>query len=221
MTKICSERTVRRIENKTGKVQLKIVTGLFQAFGLPVELQRPSIITECKEAISLERVYQCACVQGDFAEAKRCLVRLKKLISMENVQNQQYIWCEEAYLLWRTNEISTEQYVSFLKEALEKTIPLQAVVSPIQDMYFAYKELEILNVLATCENVQDRAVYREVLKAYCEQIENQNMIFNKQNAYRITMGNQISWLSAQGDFESSRKLCRKLIKEQLQMRVLL
>lgn len=221
LTKICSERTVRRIENKTGKVQLKIVIGLFQAFGLPVELQSPAIITECKEAIDLERTYQCACVQEDFAEAKRCLVRLKKLISMENVQNQQYIWCEEAYLLWRTKDICTEQYVSLIKTALEKTIPLQVAVSPIQDMYVAYKELEILNVLATFENVQDRAVYRDVLKEYCEQIENQHMVANRLSAYRLTMGNQISWLSAQGDFESSRSLCRKLIKEELRMRILL
>ena len=140
---------------------------------------------------------------------------------MENVQNQQYIWCEEAYLLWKTKDICTEQYVSLIKTALEKTIPLQVAVSPIQDMYVVYKELEILNALATCENMQDRAIYRDVLKAYCEQIENQNMVSNKRSAYRLTMGNQISWLSEQGQFERSRSLCRKLIKEQLRMRVLL
>ena len=221
LTEICSERTLRRIKNKIGKVQLKIALGLFQALGLPAELQRASVITECKEAIDLKRAYQCACVQEDFAEAKQCLVRLKNLISMENVQNQQYIWCEEAYLLWRTKDICTEQYVSLIKTALEKTIPLQVAVSPIQDMYVACKELEILNVLATFENVQDRAVYRDVLKEYCEQIENQNMVSNKRSAYQLTMGNQISWLSEQGQFESSRSLCRKLIKEQLRMRVLL
>ena len=134
---ICSQRTLRRIENGSGKIQFFIAEALLQKVGISMELQKNSL------------------------------------------QNQQYIVCEEVRRLWDNGVISKTVYLQRLKEILEMTIPLEAALRPIQDIYLSNgrkqagekylttQEASILEILAkeTMEP-EERSRYQKALEEY-------------------------------------------------------
>lgn len=69
------------------------------------------------------------------AEALLQKVGISMELQKNTLHNRQYIACEEARRLWETGKVPKAVYLKCLKEILEMTIPLEAALKPIQDVY--------------------------------------------------------------------------------------
>lgn len=88
------------------------------------------------------------------AEALLQKVGISMELQKNALHNRQYIACEEARRLWETGKVPKAVYLKRLKEILEMTIPLEAALKPIQDVYLPNgRKLEGEKYLTTQEVV--------------------------------------------------------------------
>ena len=118
-------------------------------------------------------------IQFSIAEALLQKFGVSMELQKNSLQNLQYIACEEVRRLWDNGAISKTVYLQRLKEILEMTIPLEAALRPIQDIYLSNgrkqagekylttQEASILEILAkeTMEP-EERSRYQKALEEY-------------------------------------------------------
>ena len=140
--KICSAKTIRRIEKNSFSVQREVAQQLFDRFHLSMEMQRSLIVTDSREAIWLEQNYRVMANQREYAKARELINRLKEMISMEEEINRQYIEYGEIHLAYKMKEISKEEFIQRATIVLEYTIPLQNILKAIEDIKNSNEKLE-------------------------------------------------------------------------------
>ena len=227
---ICTSRTLQRIELGQTNVQGYIQKSLFQKFGLSPELYHSQICTDKEEVIQLEREYRLASNLKYLTHTKQLLQQLKSMLSMENLQNKQYILCEEAQLGFLSGELSKEEYVQQLKEVLELTVPYEAVMKPMEDVrlkngrmqpgvkYFTIKELKIIGELIRTAEGEEKRAYIQVVLDYYNQIEKQQLFPSVMIAYSFLVSNIGYRLSDRGEYDLADKILKKVIEESLKLK---
>ena len=227
---ICTSRTLQRIELEQTNVQGYIQKSLFQKFGLSPELYHSQICTDKEEVIQLEREYRLASNSKYLTHTKQLLQQLKSMLSMENLQNKQYILCEEAQLGFLSGELSKAEYAQQLKEVLELTVPYEAVMKPMEDVhlkngrmqpgvkYFTIKELKIIGELIRTAEEEEKRAYIQVVLDYYNQIEKQQLLPSVMIMYSFIVGNAQSWVGNLGEYTLSDSLNHTLLRESLKVR---
>ena len=133
---ICEVKTIKRLEKKTTKPQMEIVKRLFHHFHLSTELERPLIVTSSEKAIRLEQQLRVTMNQREYEKARELLQELKRLISMEELINKQYVEFKEIHIAHGRKEITREQFIQKAIDILEYTMPLKIALRPFGEIKF-------------------------------------------------------------------------------------
>ena len=221
--KICSTKTIRRIEKGISNAQKEVIQKLFYRFRLSIEMQRSLIVTNRQGAIRLERNYRVMANQREYEKAKEVIKRLKKMISMEEQINKQYIEYEELYLAYKRKEISKEEFIQRAIMVLEYTIPLQNVLKAKssngkREQYFTNMELTILYNIAQELEEEQKEQYFLILQEYLEALEEKMTIPCIIGMYGLIMSAIASYMGNIGNYEQSSKINRKIIEQSLLIR---
>ena len=227
---ICSKKTLKRLERREQKVQMEIAQNLFRRLHLSMEMQRAQIVTDSQEALRLEERYRWASSQREHEQSWDYLRRMKQLIPMEDVANQQYIFYAEKELLYMQGEISKEEYQQYLVEALEYTVPLQIAMAEIKDetlrngrirkgeKYLTNMEVTMLKNIAYLEGTKKVNTYWNILKEYFEWLENKCTLAPIIGMYGFVMSGVASCIGNDGEYEKSSKINRNILREELRIR---
>ena len=225
--KICSVKTIRRIEKSDFSIQKEVVQQLFHRFHLSMELQRSFIITDSQEAIWLEQNYRVVANQREYAKAREMIKRLKEMISMEEEINRQYIEYEELHIAYKMEEISKEEFIQCAITVLEYTMPLHHVLKSIEDskgvnknqeQYFTNMELTILHNIAQELEKEEKEQYFFILQKYLENLEQQMTLPAIFGMYGFIMSTISSYMGNVGQFEKSSEINIKIIEYSLKLR---
>ena len=225
--KICSIKTIRRIEKNLFNVQREVAQQLFHRFHLSIEMQRSLIVTDNQEAIRLEQNYRVTVNQREYAKAREIIERLKEMISMEEEINRQYIEYGEIHLAYKIKEISKEEFIQRAILVLEYTIPLKNILKSIEDsknfngkleQYFTNMELTILYNIAQELEEEQKEQYFLILQEYLENLEEKMTLPCIIGMYGLIMSAIASHMGNVGQFEPSSEINRKIIEQSLSIR---
>ncbi len=225
--KICSTKTIRRIEKSIFNVQREVAQQLFHKFHLSIEMQRSLIVTDSQEAIRLEQNYRVMTNQREYAKAREIIKRLKEMIFMEEEINRQYIEYEELHLAYKMEEISKEEFIQCAIVILGYTMPLDYVLKSIEDrkgtnknreQYFTNMELTILYNIAQELEEEQKEQYFLILQEYLEALEEKMTIPCIIGMYGLIMSAIASHMGNIGQFEPSSEINRKIIEQSLLIR---
>lgn len=211
---ICSVKTLTRLETKKVKTQMSIVRQLFERLGLCAEYIRTRVITNDYKVLQLAEKfvwYENNEVMEDWIW---CLKELEQKLCMEIPQNKQFIMHSHYLLGLRLKELSKEEYIEKLKEALEYTIPLEYVMKPGKKFLSCEEYTYIRGIGMRIDAAEDNP-YMEIIKEICEQNEAGNGLKVSISTYEFLMTAVISYLGNIGEYDKSDELSNNLIKESL------
>ena len=141
---ICSERTISRIERKLVKPQAATVHKLFERLGLSCEFSRTELTSSdirAQETLALIRIYLN---DGNSDKVDELLEALSEYVDFDIPQNRQIILRIKACNMRMAKKISDAEFVKYVKEALECTLPYEVAVSDIEK-YMSNEEISCIN----------------------------------------------------------------------------
>lgn len=225
MDRICGRRTLQRLESVRGNTNVQVANakGLFCYLNLSSEMYRAQIVSDNREAIILEKQFRIAMNQKKYSTAEEILLKLKEMISLNYKINQQYICYEEAFLAYKKNKNTREEFIQSAKSALEITIPYEIALGKIEDSklkngrvrlgekYLTNVEITILaNLASLIGNVPDNP-YWYVLKEYFENLEEKVSVIPVFGMYGFVMSSVARYMRNRGCFEEASKLSEKIL----------
>ncbi len=211
---ICSEITVSRLEHHKTKPQRDVVRKLFDRLNLSTELCRTELVTESQEAIEKyeELKLQNNNQNSEAARAymKQLRAELRELIAMDIPSNEQVLLRNEIISLYKSGEMTKEEYIKQMKRALEFTIPYEAVLRP-GEKYLTNEELGCLqNIVLKYE--WSFAEMEKGISSLIEYCEMSKYPENNIRMYQFVMCGVSSKLGNRGDYEYSNEIMRKILR---------
>lgn len=209
---ICSEKTLRRLENNKTKTQMPIVMELFERMGLPTEYQRKEIVMERYEDNMAYDKLAKALNNNNTQEVDEMLEKLKLSLNMNLLINRQEMQHIEIMNDFLKKNITSEVVVSGMKKTLEFTLPCQ-VLQNAAEGYMTCGELGCLYNIAMNTREEEKMEYISLLKKICEQYIFKNDIKNHIGIYELIMYSIASHLGDIGQYEESSKISDSIIEE--------
>ncbi len=212
--------TLRRIENARKAMKKETLRVLFDRLKLYPSCVNMGVVTDKKEVLDKYEEIRFVATAFKNEELKQLIAELKELLS-EHPKNNQIIIRLENQNKWRLKELTDEEYVNKLKEALECTIELKAI-QEAEHIFLTTEELVTLYLVSAVykESGQcEEAWYyiKEILK-YCKDIECEGMETGRMGIYELIMEYVASLLGDMGKYEESNNTSHKLIKISLNQR---
>lgn len=136
---ICDIKTLRRLERRETVPQRAIVERLFLRLGLSGEFTRTELVTDDPEARGLMENLRKQINSQQWDAAEDILKQLKTRVSMNIPGNRQALMRRDALLHWKRGELDNDRYCGLMREILEITLPLDAVLKE-GDKYLTYAE---------------------------------------------------------------------------------
>ncbi|WP_300860071.1 hypothetical protein [uncultured Acetatifactor sp.] len=119
---ICSEKSLRRLENNKVKTQRAIWGEMFTKLGLSPEYHRESIVTERYEAINIYRSAKGAMNNYDMEKCHHLLQRLEELVNTDILANRQELKSMDSICRLNKGEITADECMIGLQEALLQNV---------------------------------------------------------------------------------------------------
>lgn len=215
---ICSEKTLRRLENNKVKTQRAIWGELFSRLGLSPEYHRHSIITDWHDVINIYRYASDALNNYDMDKCHQLLQQLKKMLNMHIPVNRQELEHMECIYSLQKKEITAEECVVRFKKALQYTVPLASIKEAKDgtDIYLTCAELECLYSIVMKSQDKTECFDIDLLQSIARQCipEYRANI----GMYELIMSGVASRLGNAGEFERATEISKKIIKECLAAR---
>ena len=222
---VCSRRTLQRLESsrETNGLQMANAKGLFDFFKLSEEMHRAQIITSRMDIIRLEKEFRDAMNQKSYTEAERLLQKLKENLSMKNAINAQYASYEEAFLAYKHQRISKEEFMERAITALECTVPYEQAMAEIKDVrlkngrmrmgakYLTNMEITILTNLANLTGSIPENPYWKVLREYFEYLEKKTTMAPILGMYGFVMTSAAHFMRDIGQYDEAGKTSEKIL----------
>ena len=123
---ICAEKTLRRIEKRESAPHKAIAVQLMERLGLPAELTQTELATSSRAARQMMTGLRNAVNAGDSEEAERLRQRIRELVPMEILCNQQVIQNKEVLSKWMQGKMDDREYLAQMQAVLELTLPYEA-----------------------------------------------------------------------------------------------
>ena len=226
---ICSSKTIGRLERNEVNPQKEIVRRLFERFYLSSELHHSFLVTENQEVLRLEERYRVTINQQNYVEAEELLKKIKEMISMKPLINQQYIEYQEVYLAYKTKKIKKEEFIQRAKTILAYTMPLKIILRPLEEkektkrwnseeQYFTTKELVIFFNIAKNSEKKEREQYFLILRQYLEYWEKKITIAPILGTYGLIMNMISSFMGSQENDVEAMEINKKIVKQSLLLR---
>lgn len=208
---ICSERTIRRIENRSSKTHREIVSELFYKMGIPYQLHRTDLITSNYEAKRLKEELDGYINWRDNQKALECIKQIEKLVDMNIPLNRQTMLCAFLNVERSENKISKEKYAAGLKEALEYTVPYKSVVGS-EELYLTNGEMNCLhNISITRKNEKDNELIY-LLYGQMNKIEQKVPLHSFIMVYEFIMYTSASYFGNIGEYDQSDILASHVLE---------
>lgn len=170
---ICDSRTISRLEQHLCKPHKEIVQELFERLNLSTELCRTELVTENPKAIEKYdelRLHYNSCGYVPMTEFfNRLRDELKEIISLDIPSNKQILYRNEIINQYDGERISKEEYIKYMKYALEYTVPYKAAIKN-GEKYLTNEEIGCLqNIILEAEvGSKEMQECTHVLKQICD-----------------------------------------------------
>ena len=216
---LCSERTLRRLEEDGKKIQDSILNALMERLNLSAEYCQAELATSSPEALASMAELRDHIRNWDTEQADRLLERLRELISLEIPSNrQEWIICHainEAH----KGTITSRQCAERIKEALSCTLPYEIAVKP-GAKYLTNKEINCIHSMVNWTKGKDEEKERHIalLAEQYEACERDYIIFCFINMYELVMDSVASEVGDMGQYDRSDEISLKIITECLYQR---
>ena len=217
---ICSEKTLRRLENNKMKTQRAIWRELFCRLGLSPECKRESVVTERHEVINMYRSAKDALNNRETEKVHRLLQQMKEALDEEIPANRQELKHMECLCRLHKQEISAEECIVELKKALQYTVPLESIkrVKDGADIYLTCGELGCLYNIAMKSKDEAEELNMELLESIARRCMPEDSIHTYINVYELIMNGVASRLGDAGDYEKSTEISERVMRECLSAR---
>lgn len=165
---ICSVQTLYRMESGKVKVKQEVYRKLMECMGELPERRYASIVVSEYQTLNLKPEIQAHLFHGEFKLAEEKLKRLEMGMNVAYVRNMQYLSEMKTKLKFQKQQISYEEYLKMLWEALVFTIPRLNRID-IADWPYNREEFAILAKIA--ENKEDMLLklMKNVERKYMEE----------------------------------------------------
>ena len=216
---ICSEKTLRRLEENGRSIQKKILNELMKRLNLSVEYCQTELITSDPEALELMNELRDCIRNWDTEQTDRLLEQLRERISLKIPTNRQEWMNCHALNEVHKKAITEEQCVERLKEALSCTLAYEIAIRP-GVKYFTNKEINCIQNMV-CWNKgmnEDKKRHIALLEEQYKACETDKIIFCFINMYEIIMGCVASELGNMGNYDRSDEISYNIITECLYQR---
>lgn len=229
---LCGISTLKRLENERKNVHTVTARELFHRLNLSAELHRAQIVTDSQEALRLEEEFRWENNQRNYDKAGDLLEELRNMLSMKQRINWQYVYYSERKLAYDKGELSKEDFITYAKEALELTIPLDAALAEMKEeklrngtvwpgeKYLTNTEVTILYNIARVHGSDVENEYWEMLKEYFEWLEKKCTLPPILGMYGFVMTSVASWMGNMENYEESSAINEKILRELLKTRSL-
>ena len=216
---LCSEKTLRRLEEEGRRVQKGILNELMKRLNLSAEYCQTELVTSDPEVLRMMSHLRDCIREHDTEGADRLLGQLRERISLDIPSNrQEWMGCHALNEVQK-GTINREQCVERLREALCCTLPYEIAVKS-GEKYLTNKEINCIQNMV-CENKgMDDEKKRQIamLEERYQICEKDKNIFCFINMYEIVMGCVASELGNMGEYDHSDEISRKIITECLYLR---
>lgn len=214
---ICSEKTLRRLENNRNGTHMEIVGELLGRLGLAAEYQRKRIITDRYEAMVLYSKAAYVINNRDMETLGKILPELRSMLSMDILDNRQEMDCLETIYLWHCNQITNEESISRLQQVIEYTVPLKHVIN-MEEGFLSGGEISCLYNIAIRAKGAAESTYMSLLQKICNTLAEENgmMIYSKM--YELIMYKIASYLGDVGEYTRSNKISNLIMETSLLLR---
>ena len=140
---VCSVQTLYRIECGKVKVKREVYKTLMKCMGQLPERNYASIVVKNQPSLNLKSEIQTHIFYKEYELAEQKLLELEKDMIPNYIRNKQYLLEKKATFQFRKQEITAEQYLEKLWEALHYTIPNVDNID-LEDWPYNEEEFEIL-----------------------------------------------------------------------------
>ncbi len=214
---ICSEKTLRRLENNRNGTHMEIVGELLGRMGLAAEYQMKKIITDRYEAMVLYSKAVWAINNRDIQTLGKVLPELRNMLSMDILHNRQEMDCLETIYLGHCNQITNEESICRLQQIVEYTIPLKCV-RHMEKGYLSSGEINCLYNIAIRVKGVEKSVYMNLLRQICEDLVEENGMKVFAKIYELIMYKVASYFGDMGKYDDSNMICNKIMDTSLSLR---
>ncbi len=213
--------TIRRFEKLKKSVYKSNVMNILEQLSLYPSYVNLGIVTDKKEALRLLDELRFATASFRYNEVESLIAKLRKLVPMDNKINQQIINGMESINNIRTGQITSEEHIGNLIDALEKTIKLDEIVDKNR-IFITTEEITLLcSISSTYKELQrydEAQIYSKIMKKYMDDIEEQKLIDGRIGIYEMVMEYIANLFGDLGMFQESNEISHKLIKISLKLR---
>ncbi len=140
---MCSVQTLYRIECGKVKVKREVYKTLMRCMNQLPERNYASIVVKNQPSLNLKSEIQTHIFYKEYELAEQKLLELEKDMIPNYIRNKQYLLEKKATFQFRKQEITAEQYLEKLWEALRYTIPNVDNID-LEDWPYNEEEFEIL-----------------------------------------------------------------------------
>lgn len=212
---ICDEKTLYRIEKQEVNPSMAVVRDLLERAGLCAEYKRARVVTSDAEVLNaLEDVY-AKMNSGHYEESFQIYTQICNKIDMDIAVNEQEMKRIKSLILKQTGRLSTERQRESLIDSIECTLAFDNLMSE-KEICLTRSELWSVSNLAMHANGKEVDVCKNYLERLCDEILiMKSMETAKLCTYELVMENCADYMGNEGNYELSRQISRKLLKESL------
>lgn len=196
---------------------MEIVGELLERMGLSPEYQRKRIITDRYEAMVLYDEAVKALNNRDLETLGRVLPKLRDILPMKIKDNRQEMDCLETLYLRHGEQITNEECISRLQQALAYTVPLERVLH-MEEGYLSRGEIECLYNIANQVDGAEKEIYMDLLRKICERLGGEDIMQTRATTYELIMYKVASHLGDMGKYAESNKISDDIMKASLSLR---
>ena len=201
------ERTLAKIESGRVNPHATTIKELFKRLNMSAEYSRLEIVTDKVEAKDTIRKLKANCNGLEYDKALVLLTNLKGMIDLDIPVNRQYIIRTESCIEYDLGLIDKQQHIEDIIQALECTIPYEKIVYG-DELFMTQEESMCINSIFSCGSSDfdsKKIEFIEYVYKNCSDINHEWM-------YDVFMSNIASWCGNEGDYDTSDRLSRELIK---------
>lgn len=201
---ICDEKTLRRIEKKESQPQKETAVQLMRRLGLPEELTQTELVTDSREAREMMTKLRDAVNAKNWEEAERLRLRIREMVPMDMLCNQQALLNKDVLLKWTRGELEDGEYLAQMQAVLEMTLPYQAFLQGDRIYLTHMEQVCILNRMDAMEkgSAEWIACARHLEEIYRFYID-EDVWEGDWNMYEFAMGNVGSGWGDIGEYDKS------------------
>ena len=201
------ERTLAKIESGRANPHATTIKELFERLNMSAEYSRLEIVTDKVEAKDTIRKLKANCNGLEYDKALVLLTNLKGMIDLDIPVNRQYIIRTESCIEYDLGLIDKQQHIEDIIQALECTIPYEKIVYG-DELFMTQEESMCINSIFSCGSSDFDSKKIE----FIEYVYKNYSDINHEWMYDVFMSNIASWCGNEGDYDTSDRLSRELIK---------